>query len=54
MRRVQRDLLAREIAIGFLRNYTNLGPHGALRIAVFADHQPWMIEKLIDGLRSAM
>jgi 7-keto-8-aminopelargonate synthetase-like enzyme len=54
MERIQRELLAHEIAIGFLRSYTNLGPHGALRIAVFADHQPWMIEKLIAALQNIM
>ncbi len=54
MERIQRELLAQEIAIGYLRSYTNLGPHGALRIAVFADHQPWMIERLIAALKSVM
>lgn len=51
MHHIQRELLRRDIAIGYLRNYTNLGPHGALRIAVFADHQPWMIGRLLDELR---
>lgn len=50
MLRIQRELLRRDIAIGYLRSYTNLGPHGALRIAVFADHQPWMIERLFAEL----
>lgn len=51
MLRMQRKLMQRDIAIGYLRTYTNLGPHGALRIAVFADHQPWMIERLLSELQ---
>ncbi len=51
MRGLQSELLRREIAVGYLRNYTNLGPHGALRIAVFADHEPWMIDWLLAELR---
>jgi 7-keto-8-aminopelargonate synthetase-like enzyme len=47
---LQAELLRRDIAVGYLRSYTNLGPHGALRIAVFADHEPWMIERLLTAL----
>lgn len=51
---VQRRLQEAGIAIGFSREYTGSGPEGTLRIAMFATHTPEMIDRLIEGLKSAM
>ena len=49
MERVQRRLLARGIAVSFLR-YPGLPAQGALRIAIFSTHAPSQIERLIEEL----
>jgi 7-keto-8-aminopelargonate synthetase-like enzyme len=54
MRRVQQALLDRDVAIGYFRNYSAAGPEGLLRIAVFANHTPAMIDRLVDELRRVL
>lgn len=54
MARLQRDLLERGIAIAHSRNYAGVDAEGALRIAVFADHTPAMIERLVDTMRTLL
>jgi 8-amino-7-oxononanoate synthase len=51
MRRIQRELMARGVAVAYLAAYSGLGPEGALRIAVFATHTETMIQQLLDELR---
>lgn len=51
MRRIQRELLGRGIAVAYMAAYPGLGPEGGLRIAVFATHTEPMIEQLLDELR---
>ncbi len=46
MRRVQQALADEGILIALSENYAGLDAHGALRIAVFANHTPAMIERL--------
>jgi 8-amino-7-oxononanoate synthase len=53
MQRVQRELMARGIAIAYM-HYSGLGPEGALRLAVFATHTDAMIGRLLDGLRAVV
>lgn len=50
MQRIQRELLARRIAIAYMAAYSGLGPEGGLRIAVFATHGEAMIEELLGEL----
>lgn len=50
MARIQRDLLARGIAVAHSRNYPGVGEDGALRIAVSSAHTAEMINALIDNL----
>ena len=51
MQSIHQQLLERQIAIAYSRNYTGSGPHGTLRIAVFATHTVDMIDRLTDALR---
>jgi 8-amino-7-oxononanoate synthase len=51
MRRIQRELMARGIAVAYMAAYSGLGPEGGLRIAVFATHTEAMIRQLLDELR---
>jgi 7-keto-8-aminopelargonate synthetase-like enzyme len=51
MRRMQRELQERGIWIAYMAAYSGLGPEGALRLAVFANHTTAMIEELLDHLR---
>lgn len=51
MQRIQRELMARGIAIAYMAAYTGLGPEGGLRIAVFATHTEQMIGQLLNELR---
>ncbi|MBN2577525.1 MAG: pyridoxal phosphate-dependent aminotransferase family protein [Pirellulales bacterium] len=51
MRRIQRELFEREIAVAYLAAYAGLGSEGALRLAVFATHTPEMIDALLDALQ---
>jgi 7-keto-8-aminopelargonate synthetase-like enzyme len=50
MRRIQRELSERGILIAYLPRYAGLDSGGALRIAVFATHQPEMIDLLVESL----
>jgi 8-amino-7-oxononanoate synthase len=52
MQRIQRELMARGIAIAYMAAYSGLGAVGALRIAVFATHTEAMIDRLLDELKS--
>ena len=51
MQRIQRELMARGIAIAYMAAYSGLGPEGGLRLAVFATHTETMIRQLLDELR---
>jgi glycine C-acetyltransferase/8-amino-7-oxononanoate synthase len=51
MQRLHDALRADGVLVPYLSRYTGLGPHGALRIAVFATHDPQQIKTLLDGLR---
>lgn len=50
MRRVQSTLMERGILISYNAAYSDLGPEGALRIAIFATHTPEMIDELVEEL----
>jgi 7-keto-8-aminopelargonate synthetase-like enzyme len=52
MARLQAALLARGIAIAHSRNYAGVDDEGALRIAVFANHTPGMIDELVEAMRT--
>jgi 8-amino-7-oxononanoate synthase len=54
MRRIRRELFEREIAVAYMAAYAGLGPEGALRLAVFANHTPEMIDTLLDTLRGCV
>jgi 7-keto-8-aminopelargonate synthetase-like enzyme len=47
---IQERLLAEGMAIAYFRDYTGAGAEGVLRIAVFANHTPEMIARLIAAL----
>lgn len=51
MARLQRALMEEGIAVAHSRNYPGVDHEGALRIAVFANHMPEMIDHLLDALR---
>ena len=51
MARIQRELMARGIAVAYMAAYSGLGPEGGLRIAVFATHTADMIGRLLDELK---
>ncbi len=51
MRRIQRELMGRGIAVAYMAAYSGLGTEGGLRIAVFATHTEAMIQQLLDELR---
>jgi hypothetical protein len=54
MRHIQEQLMARGIAIAYMPAYAGLGPEGALRLAVFANHTEAMIRQLLDELRAVV
>ncbi|MEI6357355.1 MAG: aminotransferase class I/II-fold pyridoxal phosphate-dependent enzyme, partial [Verrucomicrobiota bacterium] len=51
MQRLHDALRADGVLVPYLSRYTGLGPHGALRVAVFATHDPEQIRCLLDALR---
>lgn len=53
MRRIQQTLMDRGVAVAHM-HYAGLGPHGALRIAVFATHTEEMIGRLVEELRAVV
>src|SRR5262249_14819500 len=54
MQHVHQRLLDQGIAIAFARDYAGAGPHGTLRIAVFASHTHQQIDRLVDALCQAL
>ncbi len=50
MRRIQARLAEQGIAVAYVAGYGGTGPHGVLRLAVFATHTPAMIDRLLDAL----
>ncbi|MEN6406771.1 MAG: pyridoxal phosphate-dependent aminotransferase family protein [Thermoguttaceae bacterium] len=53
MRRIQRELMGRGIAVAYMAQYAGLGSEGALRLAVFATHTDAMIDRLLEELQRA-
>ncbi|MBI5692122.1 MAG: pyridoxal phosphate-dependent aminotransferase family protein [Verrucomicrobia bacterium] len=51
MQRLHEALRADGILVPYLPRYAGLGPHGALRLAVFATHEPAHFEQLFAALR---
>jgi 8-amino-7-oxononanoate synthase len=51
MQRIQRELMARGMAIAYMAAYSGLGPEGGLRLAVFATHTEVMIGQLLHELQ---
>jgi 7-keto-8-aminopelargonate synthetase-like enzyme len=51
MKRIQCELRNRGILVAYMAAYSGLGPEGALRLAVFANHGEEMIEQLLDALQ---
>lgn len=49
--RLHERLRADGVLVPYLPRYAGLGPHGALRIAVFATHEPSHLERLFAALR---
>ncbi len=54
MRRVHRELLQRDILVPYMAAYSGLGPDGALRLAVFANHTDAMIRQLLDAMAEVL
>ncbi|NLX98333.1 MAG: pyridoxal phosphate-dependent aminotransferase family protein [Rhodopirellula sp.] len=50
MRRLHRELADRGILVPYMAAYSGLGPEGALRLAIFANHSREMTEHLLDVL----
>ena len=51
MRRIQDAMREHGILIAYMAAYSGLGPEGALRLAVFANHTQPMIEEFLDRFR---
>lgn len=54
MQQVQAELMEQGILIAYNPKYSDLGPKGGIRIAVFATHTEEMIQKLIDGVAKVL
>jgi 8-amino-7-oxononanoate synthase len=54
MKQVQAKLMEQGILIAYNHKYSDLGPKGGIRIAVFATHTVDMIGRLIDGFKKVM
>ena len=54
MKKVQSDLMKKGILIAYNPKYSDLGPKGGIRIAVFANHTQDMMESLLTGFADAM
>jgi glycine C-acetyltransferase/8-amino-7-oxononanoate synthase len=54
MQAVQQELMRQGIVIAYFRSYSGIGPLGALRIAVFANHTREMLDQLVDSLTAAL
>ena len=42
------------VVIAYFRTYSGIGPFGALRIAVFANHTTEMVDQLVASLAAAL
>ncbi|MCZ8132602.1 MAG: aminotransferase class I/II-fold pyridoxal phosphate-dependent enzyme [Steroidobacteraceae bacterium] len=51
MKKLQRQLFDEQAVFVIYSTYVGAGPHGALRIAAFADHEPADIDRLLHALR---
>jgi 7-keto-8-aminopelargonate synthetase-like enzyme len=51
MRALQQQLFERESIFVIYSTYVGAGPHGAIRIAAFADHDRSDLDRLLDALR---
>ena len=51
MRRIQDELQRHGILVAYMAAYSGLGPEGALRLAVFANHTEAMIDEFLDRFR---
>lgn len=51
LERIRAELYRRGIAVEVERSYPSAPPGGGLRIAVFADHSPEQIERLLEALK---
>lgn len=51
MRRLQRELMRRGIAVAYIAAYSGLSVTGGLRIAAFATHTEAMIRRFLDEFR---
>jgi 7-keto-8-aminopelargonate synthetase-like enzyme len=54
MRRIHETLKAREIMLPYVGSYSGIPPEGILRFAVFANHTPEQIDRLLDELRTIL
>jgi len=54
MRRIHETLKAREIMLPYVGSYSGIPPEGILRFAVFANHTPEQIDRLLDELRAIL
>jgi len=54
MKQVQAELMEQGILIAYNPKYSDLGPKGGIRIAVFATHTKEMIQRLIDGVAKVL
>jgi 8-amino-7-oxononanoate synthase len=54
MQRVQSELMEQGILIAYNPKYSDLGPKGGIRIAVFATHTEQMICRLVDAIGKVM
>lgn len=50
MKRIQSELMRRGILVPYMAAYSGLGPEGALRLAVFANHSAADIQRLLEEL----
>jgi 8-amino-7-oxononanoate synthase len=54
MQRVQAELMEQGILIAYNPKYSDLGPKGGIRIAVFATHTEQMIGRLVDAIAQVL
>lgn len=54
MKQVQSWLMEQGILIAYNPKYSDLGPKGGIRIAVFATHTEKMIEKMLQGFKTVL
>jgi 7-keto-8-aminopelargonate synthetase-like enzyme len=54
MRRVHETLRAKRVMVPYVTAYTGVPPEGLLRFAVFANHTPEQVDRLVDELGSIL